>query len=168
MKLNLTEVVNLKVSMTRLLSNLQSERQGLLYETLEQAPESVETNPRIVKLTEEIQEVIMNLARVESILGHENNAIHAGYDSTILESISYIKRMRGELSQYQSMAMAQKKTFTNSRWDGGTGYKVAKFAPEYWKSLAIETEKNINRLSRELDKRNFTTEVIVPFADKYM
>lgn len=168
MKLNLTELVNLKVSMNRKLSQLQSERNSFKFVTVEK-PEDAEYDPTLVEdISEKILQIIRDLAKLEAILSFENSKKSDLYGITILEGISYIKRMRNELSEYQEMSKTVKKTLNTSRWEGGVGYKMATFDPETFKNMAVLIEKEINKISRELDKRNFTTEVEVDFADKYM
>lgn len=165
MKLNLTELVNLKVVMTRHLEQLKQERNNVMY-ILSDKETVPELNYDTVKdLSLKINEVIYDIALAESILHQENSKVQDG--KTITGCISFIKRMREELSQYQKMAIAQPKA-PQYGYRGEGLVQYANFNPLYWKEKARITEYEINTISRYLDRRNFNTEVEVPFANKYI
>src|SRR5699024_10666115 len=102
---------------------------------------------------------------------------HANLDNTvewdnrsisIVRAIERAKQLRERLDLLKSLAMTKKRDYNAHHHSGAIMEEIALFDPAAYRKQADKLSRQVEMLSSRIDKVNYTAEIDVPLASKYL
>ena len=171
MKITLAQAINLLSSLNKKVGELQGEfyrihvievPKGETYTPFDQTVESV------LKEISEVQEDILEL---KEIIQHANLSSLVEWDGksfSMTRAIETAKQLRDRLNLLKTLANTKKRDYQVHHHSGAILEQIALFEPSEYKKQAEKLARQVELLSSRIDKVNYTVEVDVPLASKYL
>lgn len=171
MKITLAQAINLLSSLNKRLSELQGEfynvyvievPKGEAYNPFEQTVEQV------LKEFSDVQEDILELKDIIQRANLDHLVDWDGKSITMTRAIETAKQLRTRLDLLKTLANTKKRDYNVHHRSGAILEQIALFEPAHYKKQAEKLSRQVELLSSRIDKVNYTIEIEVPLASKYL
>lgn len=171
MRITLSQAINLLSNLNKKVSELQNQfysvqfievPKGESYTPFEQTVESVLT---------ELAQVQGDILQLKEIIHHANLNHKVEWDGnqiSMTRAIETAKQLRERLSLLKSLANSKKRDYQVHHRSGAIIEQIALFEPAEYKKQAEKLGRQVELLSSRIDKVNYTVEINVPLANKYL
>lgn len=171
MKITLAQAINLLSSLQKKVHELQGEfftvhvievPKGEAYTPYERTVEAV---------LQELAEVQHNILELKEIIQHANlsNSIEwDGHSISMIRAIETAKQLRERLNLLKTLATTKKREYHVHHHASVVMEQIALFDPAEYKKQADKLTRQVELLSSRIDKVNYTVEIEVPLANKYL
>lgn len=171
MKITLAQAINLLSTLNRKLSELQGEfysihvievPKGETFTPFERTVEAV--LQEIVKVQEDILELkdLIQQANLHNLIEWNGKSI------SMIRAIETAKQLRERLNLLKTLATRKKREYQIHHRSGAILEQVALFDPTLYKKEADKLTRQVELLSSRIDKINYTVEIDVALASKYL
>ena len=162
----------------QLLSSLNKKEQELRNDIFNNYTIEIPKGEKFEKPTRTVEDIFRELNDVQAdILNLDDLIKQANMDNTIewdgkhisvIRAIETAKQLRSLVSTYKMLGETKQRVYTAGYGSGTVMETVALFDPEKYRKLADKTSRQAELLSSKIDRVNYTVEVNVPFATKYL
>ncbi|MDF2534087.1 MAG: hypothetical protein K0R18_244 [Bacillales bacterium] len=172
MKITLAQAVPLRGIISRRIQELLHERNSVSVVTIEKG-DTYEKPVRSMELvTEELTQAREDLRKLDIVMTTANLSAFVkwdGEDICITEAIELSKQIRGEVTQVKAFGNRKKQEKeTNWRSPESSNIVVALYEPETYRQLALKLERQVNKLSQDIEAKNHTVEIEYAGAIRYI
>ncbi|MEH7389691.1 hypothetical protein V7149_13835 [Bacillus sp. JJ1503] len=171
MKITLAQAINLLSSLHRKVNELQGEfftvhvievPKGETYTPFERSVEDV------LKELSEVQSDLLELKEIVQQANLSNLVEWDGCSISMIRAIETAKQLRERLNLLKTLATTKKREFTVHRHSGAIMEQIALFDPAEFKKQSDKLSRQVELLSSKIDRVNYTVEIDVPLASKYL
>lgn len=171
MKITLAQAINLLSSLHKKVSELQGEfftvhvievPKGETYTPFERTVEDV---------LQELSEVQRDLLELKEIIQQANLSNLVEWDGSsisMIRAIETAKQLRERLNLLKTLATTKKREYNVHHHSGAIMEQIALFDPTEFKKQSDKLTRQVEMLSSRIDKVNYTIEIEVPLASKYL
>lgn len=171
MKITLAQAVPLRTIISRRIQELLQERvnvssveveQGEKYEKPARSMEEITAELEVARNDFRALDVAMAKANLENTIEWD------GKEISIMEAIELAKQLRGEVDQLKKFGK-RKKQERHTSWRNETvTIAYAMYDPEEYRKRALKLERQVNRLSQEIEAKNHRVEFEFEPAIRYL
>lgn len=171
MKITLAQAINLLSSLNKKVSDLHVE---LINIHVIEVPKGETYTPfeRTVEVVlQEFTEVQQDLLELKEIIQQANLHNQVEWDGisiSMTRAIETAKQLRERLDLLKMMATTQKREYNVHHRSGAIMERITLFDPAAFKKRAEKLSRQVELLSSRIDKVNYTVEIEVPLAVKYL
>lgn len=175
MEIVLNEAVRLKSVVSRKLRELLTERERISFVTV--SSKKVEEGASYEKHDRTVEEVTLDIEEVRkeereisyalSKANLENTVKWDGEDIPLTTGLLLSKQLRAELEGLKSFSIRNKVETSFSYSSSESNYDLAQYEPKEYKKKADKLERQVNKLSSDLNAANYSIYVDIECADKY-
>lgn len=171
MKITLAQSINLLANLHKKVAELEDEfytvsiievPKGETYTPYETTVEDV------LQQLSEVQNDILNLKEIIQQANLTNKVDWDGQSISVIRAIETAKQLRRRLSLLKSLASTNKREYQTQFHSGAIMEKIALFEPGTYKKQAEKLSRQAELLSSRIDRVNYTVEIDVPLASKYL
>jgi hypothetical protein len=171
MKVTLAQAINLLSSLYKKNSELQGEfftihmievPKGETYTPFERTVEAV------LQELSEIQQDVLELKEIIQQANLDNLIEWDGKSISVTRSIETAKQLRERLNLLKTLATTKKREYNVHHRSGAIMEQIALFDPIEFKKQADKLSRQVELLSSRIDKVNYTVEIEIPLASKYL
>jgi hypothetical protein len=171
LKITLAQAINLLSTLNKKLSELQGEfysihvievPKGESYTPFEQTVDAV-LNEIVA-----VQEDILELKELIQNANLSNQVEWDGKSISMIRAIETAKQLRERLNLLKTLATTKKRDYQIHHRSGAILEQIALFDPTFYKKEAEKLTRQVELLSSRIDKVNYTVEIDVPLASKYL
>lgn len=171
MKITLAQAINLLSSLNKKVHELQGEfftvhvievPKGETYTPYERTVEAV------LQELAEVQHDILELKEIIQNANLSNTVEWDGHSISMIRSIETAKQLRERLNLFKTLATTKKREYNVHHHAGVVMEQIALFDPVAYKKQADKLTRQVELLSSRIDKVNYTIEIEVPLANKYL
>jgi len=171
MKITLAQAINLLSSLNKKVGELQGEfyhihvievPKGETYIPFEQTVESV------LREMSDVQADILELKEIIQQANLSNLVEWDGKSISMTRAIETAKQLRDRLNLLKTLANTKKRDYQVHHRSGAILEQIALFEPAEYKKQADKLARQAELLSSRIDKVNYTAEIDVPLASKYL
>lgn len=171
MKITLAQAINLLSSLHKKIGELQGEffnvhvievPKGETYTPYEITVESVLLDLSVV------QNDILELKEIIQQANLSNKVEWDGHSISMIRAIETAKQLRERLNLIKTLANTKKQEYNVHHHSGAIMQQIALFDPAEFKKQADKLTRQVELLSSRIDKVNYTVEIDVPLANKYL
>ena len=172
MKITLAEAVNLKSIVGKRLIELQQERTRAAVVKVAKKGDEIEVSERTLdEITAELTEARTDIRQLGLLLATANLAntvVWDGVEIPLTVALELAKQLRGEVAALKGFGNYKKEEQVSERWSGESFFQVTTFEPKEYKAAALTLDRQVNKLSSDLNHKNYTIQVEFPAAVKYI
>lgn len=171
MKITLAQAINLLSSLHKKVTELQSEFFNIYVievpkgETFTPFERTVEA---VLQELSEVQHDILELKEIIQQANLNNQVEWDGNSISMIRAIETAKQLRDRLNLLKRLANTKKRDFNIHHHSGAIMEQIALFNPAEFKKQADKLTRQVELLSSRIDKVNYTIEIEVPLAGKYL
>jgi hypothetical protein len=171
MKVTLAQAINLLSSLYKKINELQGEfftihvievPKGETYTPFER---SVET---VLQEISEVQQDVLELKEIIQQANLDNLIAWDGKSNSVTRAIETAKQLRERLNLHKTLATTKKREYHAHHRSGAIMEQIALFDPSEYKKQADKLSRQVELLSSRIDKVNYTVEIEIPLASKYL
>ncbi|KIL77185.1 hypothetical protein [Bacillus badius] len=171
MKITLAQAINLLSSLHKKVGELQGEffnvhvievPKGETYTPYEITVEAV------LQQLSEVQRDILELKEIIQQANLSNLVEWDGSSISMIRAIETAKQLRERLDLLKTLANTKKREYNVHHHSGAIMEQIALFDPAEFKKKADKLTRQVELLSSRIDKVNYTVEIEVPLANKYL
>ena len=171
MKITLAQAINLLSSLNKKTGELRDEfyqiyvievPKGETYTPFEQTVESV------LKEVQDVQNDILELKEIIQQANLRNLVEWDGASISMTRAIETAKQLRERLNLLKTLANTKKRDYQVHHHSGAILEQIALFDPAEYRKQAEKLSRQVELLSSRIDKVNYTVEIDVPLASKYL
>lgn len=171
MKITLAQAINLLSSLHKKVGELQGEffnvhvievPKGETYTPYETTVEAV------LKQLSEVQRDILELKETIQQANLSNLVEWDGSSISMIRAIETAKQLRERLDLLKTLANTKKREYNVHHHSGAIMEQIALFDPAEFKKKADKLTRQVELLSSRIDRINYTVEIEVPLANKYL
>lgn len=171
MKITLAQAINLLSSLHKKIGDLHVEiinihvievPKGETYTPFERTVEGV------LREFTDIQQDLLELKEIIQQANLHNLVEWDGISISITRAIETAKQLRERLNLLKMLAITQKREYNVHHRSGAIMERIALFDPSEYKKQAEKLSRQVELLSSRIDKVNYTVEIEVPLAAKYL
>src|SRR4051812_24762815 len=171
MKITLAQAINLLSSLHKKVGELQGEffnvhvievPKGETYTPYERTVEAV------LQELSEVQRDILELKEIIQKVNLSNLVEWDGSSISMIRAIETAKQLRERLNLLKTLANNKKREYNVHHHSGEIMEQIALFDPAEFKKQADKLTWQVELLSSRIDKVNYTVEIEVPLANKYL
>ncbi|WP_071395105.1 DIP1984 family protein [Bacillus tuaregi] len=171
MKITLAQAINLLSSLHKKVNELQGEfftvhvievPKGESYTPYERTVEAV------LQELSEIQHDILELKEIIQQGNLSNQVEWDGHSISMIRAIETAKQLRDRLNLLKTLATTKKREYNVHHHSGAIMEQIALFDPAEFKKQVDKLTRQAELLSSRIDKVNYTVEIEVPLANKYL
>lgn len=173
MKITLAQAVPLKGIISRRIQELLSERISVSTITVEkgQQYEAPERSMEIV--TAELNQAREDFRKLDITMTAANltNTVKwDGQDISITEAIELSKQTRAEVNVIKALGSRKKQEKETIRYGltENNNYVIALYEPEEYRQKALKLERQVNKLSQDIEAKNHSVEIEFAAASRYI
>jgi hypothetical protein len=175
MNITLAQALPVRNSISRRIQELLRERSRVAFVEAEKGEQYEKPQRSIEEVTKELEETRADYRTLDVLVSQENLRATVNWDGkeiSLVEAIELAKQIRGEVNVLKDFGNRQKQERKSAQgWGGNTDANVivhALYDPEQYRKAALKLEREVNRLSLEIDKKNHGVEFTFVNADKYI
>lgn len=173
MKITLAEAINLKSTVGKRLQELIQERNTVSVVTVvnKEDFEKMKPDRTVEEVTKEIEKVRAQIRELTLVLAEANlaNTVEwEGKQIPLTVALELAKQLRGEVSILKTLASRKEEEVKTGSWGSSEHYIIATYDPSEYKRKARELERKVNKLSSDINHKNYTTYVEVSFVEEYL
>jgi hypothetical protein len=171
MKITLAQAINLLSNLHKKVGELHSEFFNV---HVMEVPKGEAYTPyeRTVKdVLSELSDVQGDLLDLKEIIQQANLSNLVEWDGgsiSIVRAIETAKQLRVRLNLLKTLATTKKREYQVQHHSGAIMEQIALFDPAEYKKQADKLTRQVELLSSRIDKVNYTVEIEVPLANKYL
>ena len=171
MKITLAQAINLLSNLIKKVHNLQTEFYSI--HTIE-VPKGEKYTPyerTVEDVLTELTEVQQDILELKEIIQQANLSNHIEWDGkkiSITRGIETAKQRRGNLDLIMTLSITKKREYVVHHHSGAIMEQIALFDPAEYKKQADKLSRQVELLSSKIDRVNYTVEIDVPLASKYL
>lgn len=171
MKITLAQAINLLSSLHKKVGELQGEffnvhvievPKGETYTPYETTVEAV------LQQLSEVQRDILELKETIQQANLSNLVEWDGSSISMIRAIETAKQLRERLDLLKTLANTKKREYNVHHHSGAIMEQIALFDPAEFKKKADKLTRQVELLSSRIDRINYTVEIEVPLANKYL
>jgi len=171
MKITLAQAINLLSSLHKKVNELQGEfftvhvievPKGETYTPYERTVDAV------LQELSEVQRDILELKEIIQQANLSNQVEWDGHSISMIRAIETAKQLRERLNLLKTLATTKKREYNVHHHSGAIMEQIALFNPVEYKKQADKLARQVELLSSRIDKVNYTIEIDVPLASKYL
>jgi len=171
MKITLAQAINLLSSLHKKVNELQGEfftvhvievPKGETYTPYERTVDAV------LQELSEVQRDILELKEIIQQANLSNQVEWDGHSISMIRAIETAKQLRERLNLLKTLATTKKREYNVHHHSGAIMEQIALFDPVEYKKHADKLARQVELLSSRIDKVNYTIEIDVPLAHKYL
>jgi hypothetical protein len=171
MKITLAQAINLLSSLHKKIGELQGEfftihvvevPKGETYTPFERTVDAV-----LLELTE-VQQDVLELKEIIQQANINNLVEWDGRSISVTRAIETAKQLRERLHLLKTLASTKKREYNVHHRSGAIMEQIALFDPAEFKKHADKLSRQVELLSSRIDKINYTVELDIPLASKYL
>ncbi|MFP3726397.1 hypothetical protein U8V72_14510 [Priestia filamentosa] len=174
MKITLAQALPVRNAISRRIQELLQERNRVAFAEAEKGEKYEAPSRNIDDVTTELREARADYRTLDVLVARENLKATVQWDGgeiTLVEAIELAKQVRGEVKSLKDFGNRKKQERKSSNGWGSSESNViihALYDPEIYRKAALKSEREVNRLSMEIDKKNHSVEFEFENADKYI
>ena len=171
MKITLAQAINLLSSLHKKVGELQNE---FLHIHVIEVPKGEVYTPydiTVEAVLQELSEVWHDILELKEIIqkANLNNMVQwDGNSISMIRAIETAKHLRERLHLLKTLATTKKREYHVHHQSGAIMEQIALFDPAEFKKQADKLTRQVELLSSRIDKVNYTVEIEVPLAHKYL
>lgn len=174
MKITLAQALPVRNSISRRIHELLQERNRVAFAEVEKGEKYEQPARSIDTVTKELNEVRADFRKLDVLVAKENLKATIQWDGkeiTIIEAIELAKQIRGEVKDLKNFGNRNKQERKSSNGWGNSEANIIVYAlyePEEYRKAALKLEREVNRLSLEIDRKNHFVEFEFENAENYI
>jgi hypothetical protein len=171
MKVTLAQAINLLSSLYKKNGELQGEfftihtievPKGETYTPFERTVEAV------LKELSEVQQDVLELKEIIQQANLDNLIEWDGESISVTRAIETAKQLRQRHNLLKTLASTKKREYNVHHRSGAIMEQIALFDPNEFRKQADKLSRQVELLSSRIDKVNYTIEIEIPLANKYL
>lgn len=171
MNITLADGVSLKSLLGKKIQELISERHSVSSVVLLKGEKPPENNDErtMEEVTIELEEVRSDYRELTLLLAESNlnnTVIWDNKEIPLTVALELSKQLRGEVNELKSFGN-RKKEGIQSSWGSDDRYEITTYEPREYKDKASKLERQVNKLSSDINNKNFNTYIEFSSASKY-
>lgn len=171
MKITLAQAVHTLGDINKNIQELIRDRNEVAYVTATKG-ETYETPSQTVEeATAAIQQARADYRELQKLMRKanlENTIVWDGQEVSLDEAIEISKQQRGELNIIKGFGRAKKQQ-NNTNWrSDSTEVTYALFEPEVYRKAALKLEKQVRKLSQDIEAKNHAVEIEFSAGARYI
>lgn len=171
MKITLAQAINLLSSLHKKVGELQGEFFNVHVIEVPKGETFTPYERTVQAVLQESSEVQQDILELKEIIQQANliNLVEwDGHSISMIRAIETAKQLRERLHLLKSLANTKKREYTIHHHSGAITEQIALFDPAEFKKQADKLARQVEMLSSRIDKVNYTVEIDVPLAHKYL
>lgn len=171
MKITLAQSINLLSNLQKKVNELEDELLNVSYIEVPKGTEYTPYKTTVADVLQNLSEVQTDILDLKDIIQQANlsNKIDwDGHSISIIRAIETAKQLRQELYLLKRLGSMKKREFEVQYHSGAIMEQIALFEPTEYKTKAEKLSRQAELLSSRIDQVNYTTEITVPLATKYL
>lgn len=171
MKITLAQAINLLSSLHKKVGELQGE---LFNVHVIEVPKGETYTPyeiTVETVLRELFEVQRDILELKELIQQANLSNLVEWDDSsisMIRAIETAKQLRERLHLLKTLASTKKREYHVHHHQGAIIEQIALFDPSEFKKQADKLSRQVELLSSRIDKVNYTVEIEVPLASKYL
>lgn len=171
MKITLAQAINLLSSLHKKVNELHGE---FFTVNVIEVPKGETFTPyerTVEAVLQELSEVQLDILELKEIIQKANLSNQVewdGYSISMIRAIETAKQLRERLNLLKTLATTKKREYSVHHHSGVVMEQIALFDPAEFKKQADKLSRQVELLSSRIDKVNYTIEIEVPLANKYL
>lgn len=171
MRITLAQSINLLANLHKKVAELEDEfytvsvievPKGETYTPYETTVEDV------LQQLSETQNDILDLKEIIQQANLSNKIDWDGHSIPVIRAIETAKQLRSRLHLLKTLASTNKREYKTQFHSGTIMEEIALFEPGTYKKQAEKLNRQVELLSSRIDRVNYTVEIDVPLASKYL
>lgn len=171
MRITLAQAVPLRGIISRRIQELLTERNNVSVAEAKQG-ETYDTPIRNMEEVSNELEIARNDFRkldvAMAVFNLNEKLVWDGSEVSIIEAIELAKQLRGEVSQLKNFGQRKKQERSTDWRSNETTVVHALYDPEEYRKNALKMERQVNRLSQEIEAKNHKVEFDFEAASRYL
>lgn len=171
MKITLAQAINLLSSLRKKSSDLHVEFISIFVIEVPKGETYAPYERKVENVLQDLTEVQEDILELKEIIQHANISSQVEWDGrsvSISRAIDTAKQLREQLDLLKTLANTKKREYNVHHRSGAIMEQIALFDPTVYKKLADKLSRQVELLSSRIDKVNYTVEIEVPLAEKYI
>jgi hypothetical protein len=171
LKITLADAVHLKSLIGKQIQELISERHSVSSVIIKKG-DTIPSNLNertMEEVTEELNDVrddYRELSLLLAELNFKNTVIWNGESIPLTAALELSKQLRGEVNELKNFGR-KKKEGLHSSWGNDDSYEITNYEPRDYKEKANKLERQVNKLSSDINNKNYNTYLDFNSASKY-
>jgi hypothetical protein len=171
MKVTLAQAINLLSSLHKKINEFHGEFFTIHVIEVPKGETFTPFERTVETVFQELTEVQQDVLELKEIIQHANlgNLIEwDGESISVTRAIETAKQLRERLNLIKTLATTKKREFNVHHRSGAIMEQIALFDPSEYKKQADKLSRQVELLSSRIDKVNYTVEIEIPLASKYL
>lgn len=171
MKITLAQAINLLSSLHKKVRELQSEFFNVHVIEVPKGETYTPYEITVEAVLHELSEVQRDILELKEIIQQANLSNLVEWDGcsiSMIRAIETAKQLRERLDLLKTLATTKKREYNVHHHSGAIMEQIALFDPAEFKKKADKITRQVELLSSRIDKVNYTVEIEVPLANKYL
>ena len=171
MKITLAQAINLLSSLHKKVGELQGEFFNIHVIEVPKGENYTPYEITVEAVLHELSEVQRDILELKEIIQQANLSNLVKWDGSsisMIRAIETAKQLRERLNLLKTLATTKKREYNVHHHSGAIMEQIALFDPAEFKKQADKRTRQVELLSSRIDKVNYTVEIEVPLANKYL
>ncbi|MFE8697095.1 hypothetical protein ACFYKT_12190 [Cytobacillus sp. FJAT-53684] len=171
MKITLAQAINLLSSLHKKVGELQGEFFNVHVIEIPKGETYTPYEITVETVLEELSEVQRDILDLKEIIQQANLINLVEWDGgsiSMIRAIETAKQLRERHNLLKTLATTKKREYNVHHHSGTIMEQIALFDPAEFKKQAAKIIRQVELLSSRIDKVNYTVEIEVPLANKYL
>lgn len=171
MNITLAQALPLRNSINRRIHELISERNQVAFVEVEKGGQYEKPTRTVEQVTEELNVTRSDFRALDVAMAAENLKAKVEWDGrevSLTEAIELSKQIRGEVNELKRFGQRKKQERQASWRTEEVTYVHAQFEPEEYRKSALKLERQVNKLSSEIERKNHFVEFDFVAAERYL
>lgn len=170
-QITLADAVSLKSLLGKRIHELLSERESVstvVYKVGDSIPESYDERS-MEEVTVELNDVRSDVRNLSLIVAKKNLETFidwSGSQIPLTSALELSKQLRGEVNDLKGFGK-RKKEGLQTGWGSEDNKVLCLYEPREYKELGSKLERQVNKLSSDINNKNYNTLIEFPEASKY-
>jgi len=171
MKITLAQSINLLSNLHKKASELQDECLDVSYIEIPKGTEYTPYETTVEEVLEDLTEVQNDILNLKEIIQEANLSNKIDWDGnsiSVIRAIETAKQLRNRIYLLKQLASMKKREFDVQYHSGAIMERIALFEPAEYKKKVEKLSRQVELLSSRIDQVNYTVEIDVALAAKYL
>ena len=171
MKITLAQAINLLSSLHKKVGELQGEFYNIHVIDVPKGETFTPYERTVEAVLQDLSEVQLDILELKEIIQQTNLSYQVEWDGnsiSMIRAIETAKQIRERLHLLKTLGNTKKREYHVHHHSGAIMEQIALFDPSKFKKQADKLTRQVELLSSRIDKVNYTVEIEVPLADKYL
>lgn len=171
MKITLAQAINLLSSLHKKVNELQNEFFTVHVIEVPKGENYIPYDRTVEDVLQDLSDVQQDILSLKEIIQEANLNNQVEWDGRSISMITAIesaKQLRYRLDLLKTLATTKKREYMVHHHSGAVMEQIALFDPSQFKKQHDNLSRQVELLSSRIDKVNYTIEIEVPLAGKYL